>query len=725
MTKNLFIAVFFFNLLLSPNIVFGYIDPGSGLPFLSSLSVFAGIFLAFLAIIFYPAKILIKTIGKKFFSNKTWKRYIIFAFFLIFIIIITYTGVKMIRKKDISLDKKVLVIGIDALAPDLLEKYISEGKLPNFKTLIETGSFSRLGTSNPPQSPVAWSSFATGMHPGNHGLFDFISRNQQNYLPQLQFTEIKTHTKTIKIGDIKIPIGKTELINNRKGTPFWVLLSEANIPSVIIHCPVTFPPDKIKGRMLSGMGTPDIRGTEGTFAFFTTAPLPEGKDIGGKVIKVDWQADTIETELPGPVDTSSGKIKEFSLPLKIVYEPESSYVEIKIQKHQLKIKEKEWSIWIPLKFKLGLLKNIHGICRFYLRKIKPELELYCTPINFNHNNTQFPISYPKKYAKELVKKIGYYYTQGTPFDTWAVNENRMDDSTFLQLAEYVFDKNKEIFWLEFSRFEQGLLFNYFEALDIIQHMFWRFIDKSHPVYKKNEAKEFEHVIESYYKKMDDFVGEVLSKIDKNTILIILSDHGFGTFRRACHINTWLRQNGFLYLNDDTLKQGRELLQDVDWSRTKAYSLGFGSIYVNQRGREGNGIVAPGGETEELKQEIKNKISKWIDPKHNKSVMKKVYTREEIFFGKYASESPDLLCGFAKAYRASWQTAIGGVPENLIEDNLKKWSGDHLFDASEVPASLLSNKPIKKKNSHIVDLAPTILSIFRVPIPKDMDGKNIF
>ena len=661
----------------------------------------------------------------KFSSNRMWKRYIIFAFFLIFIIIITYTGVKMIGKEDISTDKKVLVIGIDALAPDLLEKYISEGKLPNFKTLIETGSFSRLATSNPPQSPVAWSSFATGMHPGNHGLFDFISRNPQNYMPELQFTEIKTHTKTIKIGDVTIPIGKTELVNNRKGTPFWIYLSKADIPSVIIHCPCTFPPDKINGRMLAGMGTPDIRGTEGTFAYFTTTPLPEGKDIGGKVIKVNWQENTIETELPGPVDTSSGKIKEFSLPLKIVYKPEASSLEIKIQKHQLKIKEKEWSDWIPLKFKLGLLKNIHGICRFYLRKIKPELELYCTPINFDPNNPPFPISHPKKYAKELAKKIGYYYTQGTPFDTWAVNENRMDDKTFLELADYVLDKNEEIFWLEFKRFKNGLFFNYFEALDIIQHMFWRFLDQKHPLYNKNETQKFGSVIESYYKKMDDFIGEVLSKIDRDTILIILSDHGFGTFRRACHINTWLRKNGFLYLKDETSKQGRELFQDVDWSRTKAYSLGFGSIYVNQIGREGNGIVAPGGETEELKQKIKNKISKWMDPKHNKLVMKKVYTREEIFFGKYASESPDLLCGFAKAYRASWQTAIGGVPESLIEDNLKKWSGDHLFDASEVPASLLSNRKIRKINPHIVDIAPTILSIFNIPIPADMDGKNIF
>ena len=267
----------------------------------------------------------------------------------------------MINKQKIPSKEKVLVIGIDALAPDLLKKYISEGKLPNFKKLVEQGSFSEMETTNPPQSPVAWSSFATGMYPGNHGLFDFISRNPNNYMPELQFTEIKTSTKNIKIGDTTIPIGRTELVNKRKGTPFWTLLSEANIPTTIIHCPCTFPPDKISGRMLSGMGTPDIRGTEGTFSFFTTAPLSGKKDTGGKVIKVDYKNNIIETELPGPVDTSSGKIKDISLPLKIIHHGESNQIELKILKHKIKLKQGQWSKWIPLKFKLGLYKNTRNM----------------------------------------------------------------------------------------------------------------------------------------------------------------------------------------------------------------------------------------------------------------------------------------------------------------------------------------------------------------------------
>ena len=167
---------------------------------------------------------------------------------------------------------------------------------------------------------------------------------------------------------------------------------------------------------------------------------------------------------------------------------------------------------------------------------------------------------------------------------------------------------------------------------------------------------------------------------------------------------------YLRLKNTYAKSGSELLMDIDWSQTRAYAIGFGAIYINQKNRERDGIVGPGRETELLKEEISKKLEEWIDEKYDQSVVNKAYIREEIFWGDYTEETPDLYIGFNIGYRASWQTAMGGVPESLIEDNLKKWSGSHLFDPGLIPGILFSNKKITKENPSIYDIAPTVLKI---------------
>ncbi len=712
--KNLLFAILL--LFLSSSSLFAYIDVGSGLPFLSSLSTIFLIIISFLAALFYPVKIFFKSI-----KRRKWLRYIIIGIIFIIIFILIFWGVTKMKKTEI--DTKVLVIGIDALDPNLLEKYINKGELPNFQKLIRNGDFTRMATVNPPQSPVAWAAFSTGMNPGKTGMFDFVGRDPKTYLPQLEFTDFQIESRDIDFGFFNIPVKKLNIINRRKGEPFWIVTSKFNVPTIILSCPVTFPPDKINGRMLAGMGVPDIRGTEGTFTFFTTSDKYTDEISGGKVIKLNRDR-IIESYLPGPVDTSKNKIIEFKLPIRIKINEEKGSAEISIQGNSITLNVNEWSEWVPLKFKIGFLKYIKAICRFYLKSITPELELYCSPLNFDPKDPVFPISYPENYAKKLYKKIGYFYTQGMPYDTKALNANVIDEEVYLQLTDYILNKNKEIFWIEFKKFKSGVFFNYFETLDTLQHMFWRHIDPAHPMYNKKESEKFGLAIEKHYIKFDKFIGDVLNKIDDKTTLIILSDHGFGPFYRACNVNRWLKEKGLLALKEGN-RVGKELFQDVDWSKTKAYALGFNSIYINQKGREAKGIVEPGLETEKLKKYIKTELMKWRDTENNTPVMKDVYLKEEIYWGKYINDAPDIVCGFRKGYRASWQTAIGATPEKLIENNMKKWSGSHLFDASEVPASLIVNKKIKKKNPEIIDIAPTILKIFGIKIPSDIDGEPIF
>ncbi|MGE5197655.1 MAG: alkaline phosphatase family protein, partial [Deltaproteobacteria bacterium] len=388
-----------------------------------------------------------------------------------------------------------------------------------------------------------------------------------------------------------------------------------------------------------------------------------------------------------------------------------------------------WSGWQEVVFDLGFLKKAKGIFKFYLVEAYPEFKLYISPINFDPRDPLFQISYPKNYSKDLAGAIGLYYTQGMPMDTWAVNEGRLSEETFLQQAEEVSREKKAMLDLELGRFEKGVLFCYFESADIIQHMFWRYLDPQHPLYEKDASRDYQGKIQQWYKTMDDILGSVLQKMGKDDTLIVLSDHGFGTFRRAVHLNSWLRTNGYLALKNPYASSGGELLTDIDWSKTKAYAIGFGAIYINQKDRERYGIVNPGEETQLLKTQISAKIGKWIDDKYNQPVVKKVYAREEIFRGDYAKETPDLYVGFNKGYRASWQTALGAVPEALIEDNLKKWSGDHLFDHDLVPGVIFLNKAIAKENPSIYDLAPTILKIIGYKEEEikncDFDGEALF
>jgi predicted AlkP superfamily phosphohydrolase/phosphomutase len=334
------------------------------------------------------------------------------------------------------------------------------------------------------------------------------------------------------------------------------------------------------------------------------------------------------------------------------------------------------------------------------------------------------------YSKELADNIGLYYTQGMPIDTWAVNENRLGEKVLLEQADMAFKERKAVLDLELGRFNKGVFFCYFCLTDTIQHMFWRYIDSYNSTYEKDTTQEYKEAIKKWYQKMDNVLGDVMKKLDKEDILIVLSDHGFDAFRRVVHINTWLRRNDYLELKNPDAEYGTELLEDIDWSKTRAYAIGFGAIYINQQNRrERAGIVKPGKETEQLKKEISLKLKEWRDEKYNKLIINNVYKREDIFFGKHAEDAPDLYIGFNVGYRASWQTAVGGVPRYLIEDNLKKWSGDHLFDPILIPGVLFLNKKIEKEQPSIYDITPTLLKIINYDSDKiqksDFDGEPLF
>ncbi|MHC4267346.1 MAG: alkaline phosphatase family protein [Planctomycetota bacterium] len=623
--------------------------------------------------------------------------------------------------------KKMLLLGFDGMDPVLLDMYMSEGILPNFKLLKERGNFKPLITSMPPQSPVAWSNFITGMNPGGHGIFDFIAREPETYMPYLSTSKTTEAKRTVKLGNWLIPFSKAETFLLRKGKAFWEILQEEGIPSTVLKVPANFPPVKSEAKTLSGMGTPDILGTYGTFSFYTTKDMEdEEKEIeSGKLFSVKMLNNTIKTQLTGPPNPFKVSGESVSTDLIISVDEHNPVALIRIDEEEILLNEGEWSEWVKVSFKLAPFQTLTGICRFYVMKVHPYFELYVSPINIDPTNPNIPISTPADYAEEIANEIGYFYTQGMPEDTKALDQGFINNDAYIEQSDFIFHERQKLLNLEMERFSTGLLFVYFSTTDLVSHMFWRYMDKEHPGYKSEEAEKYSDVIKRTYKKMDTLLGDVIKRIDSNTTLVVLSDHGFGPFRRQFHMNRWLKENGYLSFADESLEESGEFFENVNFRKTRAYAFGFNGIYINLSGREGNGIVTPGDEKEQLIDNIIKELENIRDPENNKKVVNKVYRREEIYSGKYVADAPDILIGYNRGYRSSWETALGKVPKGLYGDNMKRWSGTHLWDYKLVPGIVLSNKKIVKKDPALIDIAPTILAEFGIEKNNDMIGEPIF
>ena len=440
--------------------------------------------------------------------------------------------------------------------------------------------------------------------------------------------------------------------------------------------------------MISGMGTPDVLGTAGKYTLFTTKSLnPQSR---GKQIMVKNEP-VIETAIEGPKYNAFSERKVVTLPLKIERDITKKTVTLSVKNQTINLNEGQFSDWVKLEFKIDFFTRIPGIAKFYLKQAAPDFELYLSPINFDPENPLKPISYPASYSKKLAREYGLFYTQGLPHDTWALEEGVFDDKKFLENADSIFEERRKIYFGELDKFKSGIFFNYIGVTDTISHMFWR----------KPE------VILSYYQKVDELVGETLNRLDDNDVLIILSDHGFAGFDYEFNLNSWLRDNGYLVLEKGT--EGKELLDNIDWSKTKAYAIGYNGIYFNLKGREKEGIVDK-KETKILGEEIKQKLLRYINPENKKKVIKNIYFKEELGVKDDDLNSPDLFVGYYKGVRSSWDTAVGATPKKIIKKRESKWSGDHLFDATEIPGILFSNKKIIVKDPKITDVIPLVLKL---------------
>lgn len=620
-------------------------------------------------------------------------------------------------------ERKVFVLGVDGMDHAMTTRLMAEGRMPNFSRLAQQGVFQALETSVPPLSPVAWSDFITGMDPGGHGIFDFLHRDPQHIIPKFAMSQTEQPSQFISLGSWRVPLDGGQVLNLRRGDVFWRQLEERGVPSSIIRMPANYPPVGVAQRELSGMGTPDIRGTYGIFTFISTKFGAGMRSVDGGEIQEVWEENgVVNAVLKGPPNPFKEPEKDstLELPLQIQRDKQQNAAILQVSGQTVRLKQGDWSDWIPVEFEMLPISAfghgvLHGMARFYVRSVFPELELYVSPINFDPASPDTRISSPMSFAPELTKAAGRFYTQGMPEETKALEEGVLTQEEFMQQASLSAQDilaQLDTLVMDFKKDRRAFLFYYLGHLDQISHMTWKSTDPLHPAYDPETDPKWAAKLEELYIEIDSLVGRLVSQLGDETSLVVMSDHGFAPWRREMDLNGWLRDKGYLVLKAGR-RQGRELYADVDWSRTRAYGLGFNGLYLNLKGREKNGIV-PSEVRDELLKEIRRELLATLDPDTGQAPVSKVYRPDEYFQDRGAlDKAPDLIVGYAFGTRVSSSSALGAVAgsKDVFTDHLDAWSGDHSMDHEAVPGILLSNHGLKHPVRNLRDLSKALVKEF--------------
>jgi predicted AlkP superfamily phosphohydrolase/phosphomutase len=729
--------------------------------------------------------------------------------------------------------RKVVVIGFDGADPNLVQQYMSQGLLPHLQQLSEEGKFAPLTPTNPPQTPVSWSTFATGLSPGRTQIFDFLQRDAKKYTPD--FALATREKKPFFVGEmnglvgalivgsalsvlivlvvgvigkkfvpavigavlveaaclllLKGPIGKLlpeqvpHAKNARHGTAFWKLAADAGLDVRVTHVPVTFPAEELPGdsSLIAGLGVPDMRGRVGTPTLWTSNQqfaVDGSNEFSLELMKLPAQRGRVETTIAGPynypffvyvVDKAreqwkaeglsaaerSAKEKELKerlksegiverIDLKLNLEISDQALQWNIGDQSGSLKPGEWSDWVVFDFPVNWLVDkaqpLRGMSRFKLLSLSPHVELYLGPINFHPSCHPVRYSWPENWSQELSEKLGLFKTIGWSIDTWSYPSGVGEIDLFEQDMWHTVERQRKVLDEQLGVRGADLYVQVFDFPDRAGHMLWHQIDDQHPLFKPELAEKYRAIMQRVYQQVDEIVGRARELAGPDALFIVVSDHGFSSFRRQINYNTWLYQKGYFALKgkfqvggtdleqlfDKDVKGVNAVLGGIDWSRTKAWAMGLGAIYINVAGRDPQGIVMPGEEYEQLVREIQQGLENEVDPVTGLKPVHKVYRREEMYKQFDAARMPDLRAANIANYRVSWQDSLGGLSTDIFENNPKVWSGDHCsLDPSVVPGIFFVNRQVEVADPGIIDIAPSILHELGIKPDTTLDGRVIW
>ncbi len=507
-----------------------------------------------------------------------------------------------LERSNMKRPQKLMIIGLDGVPLNIVQRWAEGGKLPNLRRLMDTGAVGQLFSAIPPTSGPSWSSFMTGMNPGKTGIYDFLYRREGTY----NFPPVNA--------------------SQRSGTTIWRYLSDAGYRVGVLNLPMSYPVEPIDGFMISG-----------------------------------WMTPYAATDFIHP----------------------------------------------------------------------PEL------------------------SAELEQEIGDYRI----YPTETFRESRRD--SFLAASYDLLNmRTRTALYLAKSQPWDVFMTVFFDT-DRLLHQLWHFLEADHPW--RNDGEDTEWIVRDYFTKVDESIGRLLEYTDDETMVIVLSDHGMGRANNFIVLNNWLLETGLLRLKSDPWTRFKKLMfqsgftlrnihqiadrlglarqaeyvagyfvdhllkiaflsfLDVDWSRSKAYSFGrhLGSIYVNVKGREPNGIVEPGAEYEAVRDEIEHLALEFRDPRTGRRLIGEVIRREDVYKGPHLDRAPDLILRPKEPSDIFFGLADFGHRETV--STVYRYSGMH-----RDYGMLIMNGPGVRPQGQIEgavihDLAPTILHIMGQPVPSDMDG----
>ncbi len=662
--------------------------------------------------------------------------------------------------------RRVVVLGIDGMDPDILQETVAKfpDRTKNFARLMNEGGLNRLATSTPPQSPVAWSSFITGLDPGGHGVFDFIHRDRTTRGVATPTTKSSPPHNLELWGDAQLPLGG-DVESNRTGEAFWKILGDHGVPADIWRMPANFPVEPSKGLSFSGMMTPAVDSAYGESKRYTTDLLARESGENEKTISVREFDGRIDTYLRGPANPFRKDGEAATTPLVIRIDRAANAAAIDTGSKVFVLRPGEWSDFARVSFRMGPLgfSSVAGIVRFYLKSLAPTFELYASPVNIDPIDPVAPVSAPKSASGALARDVGLYYTQGMPEDVNALKDHTLDDREFMAQSQLVHDEGVRILdhaldrWL--ANEDGGFLFFYFSGVDLCSHMMWRHFDEAHPhhdakfagedssAWSKRPGSEWKEVVYDLYMRMDPVLGRLRERLPDDALLVVMSDHGFKSYRRKFSLNTWLLENGYLVLKPGKTREtprkdpnfSRVFITTesgaVDWSKTRAYGVGFNALYLNLAGRElddkhttddESGIVKSGAEAQALLSEIRAKLESLVDEKTGNHVVLRCDETRAIYHGSRAEkEAPDLVVGYNADYDNSDPSSLGEIPNAVLEDNLGgTFNGSHLMCPDVVPGVLLTNGAVLPGPHGLEDLTVEILKQYGLPPADGMRGKPV-
>ncbi len=670
-----------------------YVGPGAGFAFVGSfLFVFAAFFLALFNLLTFPLRALVRL-------ARRWR---------------TLRHARF---------KRVVVVGFDGMDYQLMRRFQKEGeKFPGFDRLARDGCFLPLWSTEPPISPVAWSTFATGANPGKHNIFDFLASDRRTYMPVLSGSEIIPPRRWLRLGGWQVPLSSPLIELKRKGQSFWKLVAGRGIFAAVLRVPYTFPPEKFYGAMLAGLGTPDLRGSQGSFTAYGAQEAAISAAADGVAAKLDPVGENeYAGSIQGPPHPFRRDGRLLTVPFRLRLAGEGR-AELLVSGQTVALERGRLSPWVPLRFRAGLV-SVHGISQWVLTGTEP-LQLYLSPIHLDPARPAMPLSHPRILSVYLAKKFGPFATLGMAEDTWAVNERVLGEEQFVAQTWQAHEERERVFFDTLARVRHGLVVQVFEATDRMQHMFWKYLPgETSPSPRPSRDPKVTGAVLDSYRRMDHLLNRLLPRLHRDDLLLVVSDHGFNAFHSSFHLNAWLHREGYLALRPGCSVSGK-WYADVDWSRTRAYGQGLNGLYLNLRGREREGIVEPGTAAEKLKGEIRDRLLRAKDPRNGVAPVQTAFLREELYRGPYVENAPDIVVGYRAGYRVSWESAVDEVGSETVTENTRMWSGDHGFSRDQVPGIFFCNRRVEAREPSLADIAPTVLAAFGIARPPYFDGHDL-